>query len=149
MTDAKHQIVLVAEDNSGDYHLIKLALKEVGLSDALHLASNGVTALEFLRKEGKHADSPDPDLILLDLNLPMKNGFETLQEIKADSRLRRIPVVVFTGSSSYDDVRRSYDLDVNGFVTKPTSFKEFKSVIQSITRFWLTHRLEPRGQTHD
>jgi CheY-like chemotaxis protein len=104
----------------------------------LHWAKDGVEALEFLRREGKYAKAPRPDIILLDLNLPKKDGREVLAVIKSDDRLKQIPVVVLTTSKAEEDVLRSYELHANCYVTKPVDLEKFIVVVQSIDRFWLS-----------
>jgi chemotaxis family two-component system response regulator Rcp1 len=114
------------------------ALKEAKVLNRLSVATDGVEAMDFLRRQGKYADSPRPDLILLDLNLPRKDGREVLAEIKADPALRRIPIVVLTTSRAEIDVIQAYDLHANCYITKPVDFKQFVHVVQSIEDFWLT-----------
>lgn len=129
---------LLVEDNPGDVRLTREALKECKLYNNLSVVGDGVEALAFLRREGKYADAPRPDVILLDLNLPRKGGREVLAEIKADPILKRIPVVVITSSEAEQDVLASYDLHVNCYVTKPVDLDQFIKVVQSISTFWLT-----------
>jgi CheY-like chemotaxis protein len=130
--------ILLVEDNPGDVRLTKEALREGKVYNNLHWAKDGVEALEFLRREGKHADAPRPDIILLDLNLPKKDGREVLSEIKNDDQLKHIPVVVLTTSKAEEDVLRSYELHANCYVTKPVDLEKFILVVKSIDRFWLT-----------
>jgi two-component system, chemotaxis family, response regulator Rcp1 len=130
--------ILLVEDNPGDMRLTQEALKEGKVYNNLHWAKDGVEALEFLRRTGKHANSPRPDIILLDLNLPRKDGREVLEEIKRDGELKHIPVVVLTTSKAEEDVARSYELHANCYVTKPVDLEKFISVVQAIDRFWLT-----------
>lgn len=130
--------ILLVEDNPGDERLTREALKEGKVYSNLHWAKDGVEALEFLRREGRFKDAPRPDIILLDLNLPKKDGREVLSEIKADDALKRIPVVVLTTSKAEEDVLRSYQLHANCYVTKPVDLEQFIKVIQSIETFWLT-----------
>jgi two-component system, chemotaxis family, response regulator Rcp1 len=130
--------ILLVEDNPGDVRLTKEALKEGKVYNNLHWARDGVEALEFLKREGKHAKAPRPDIILLDLNLPKKDGREVLELIKKDSVLKHIPVVVLTTSKAEEDVLRSYELHANCYVTKPVDLEKFIQVVQSIDRFWLT-----------
>ena len=130
--------ILLVEDNPGDVRLTKEALKEGKVYNNLHWAKDGVEALEFLKREGKHAKAPRPDIILLDLNLPKKDGREVLAVIKKDSELKHIPVVVLTTSKADEDVLRSYELHANCYVTKPVDLEKFIQVVQSIDRFWLT-----------
>jgi chemotaxis family two-component system response regulator Rcp1 len=130
--------ILLVEDNPGDVRLTTEALKDGKVSNRLHVAKDGVEALAFLRQEDPHADAPRPDLILLDLNLPKKDGREVLEEIKADEHLRRIPVVVLTTSSSEQDILRTYDLHANCYITKPVDLEQFIKVVKGIEDFWLT-----------
>lgn len=130
--------ILLIEDNPGDVRLTKEALKEGKVYNNLHWAKDGVEALEFLQRQGKHAKSPRPDLILLDLNLPKKDGREVLSVIKRDHELKQIPVVVLTTSKAEEDVLKSYELHANCYVTKPVDLEKFIHVVQSIDRFWLT-----------
>jgi CheY-like chemotaxis protein len=130
--------ILLVEDNPGDMRLTKEALKEGKVYNNLHWVKDGVDALEFLRREGKHAKAPRPDIILLDLNLPKKDGREVLSVIKNDDQLKHIPVVVLTTSKAEEDVVRSYNLHANCYVTKPVDLEKFISVVHAIDRFWLT-----------
>jgi two-component system, chemotaxis family, response regulator Rcp1 len=130
--------ILLVEDNPGDVRLTKEALKEGKVYNNLHWAKDGVEALELLRQQGKHAGAPRPDIILLDLNLPKKDGREVLAVIKTDSELKHIPVVVLTTSKAEEDVLKSYALHANCYVTKPVDLEKFIQVVQSIDRFWLT-----------
>ena len=114
------------------------ALHEAKVRNRLSVVEDGVEALEFLRRQGRHADAPRPDLILLDLNLPRKDGRQVLQEIKTDDSLKRIPVVILTTSKSEEDVLRAYDLHANCYITKPVDFNRFMEVVRSIEDFWLT-----------
>jgi CheY-like chemotaxis protein len=126
------------EDNSGDARLTLEALKETALYNKLQHVVDGVEALAYLRREGRHAHATRPDLILLDLNLPRKDGREVLEEIKADQDLRRIPVVVLTTSQSEDDISKAYDLNANCYVAKPVDLDHFIKVVRIIEEFWLT-----------
>ncbi len=130
--------ILLVEDNPGDVELIREALSESKVRNELHVVSDGVQAMEFLRGEGNYADAPCPDLILLDLNLPKKSGREVLEEIKTDPKLSKIPVVILTSSKEEEDVCRSYRLRANCYVTKPVDFEQFMNVVRSIEDFWLT-----------
>jgi two-component system, chemotaxis family, response regulator Rcp1 len=130
--------VLLVEDNPGDVRLTKEALKEGKLLNQLTVVGDGVEALSFLRREGKYADALQPELILLDLNLPKKDGREVLAEIKADPNLRRIPVVVLTTSSAEEDILRIYDLHANCYITKPVDLEQFMGVVKSIEDFWVS-----------
>jgi two-component system, chemotaxis family, response regulator Rcp1 len=130
--------ILLVEDNPGDVRLTKEALREGKVYNNLHWAKDGVEALEFLRREGRHAKAPRPDIILLDLNLPKKDGREVLEIIKGDEALKHIPVVVLTTSKAEEDVAKSYALHANCYVTKPVDLEKFIVVVKSIDRFWLT-----------
>ena len=138
--------ILLVEDNPGDYRLTQEALHEGKVYNNLHWAKDGVEALDFLNQRGKHAAAPRPDIILLDLNLPKKDGREVLSEIKADADLKAIPVVILTTSKAEEDVLRSYDLHANCYVTKPVDLDKFIVVVQSIDRFWLTIATLPPGR---
>ena len=142
--------VLLVEDDPGDVVLIREAFEHNKVYNALHVVSDGVQALEFLRHEGEYANAPRPDLMLLDLNLPRKDGREVLAEIKSDPALRSIPVVVLTTSKAEEDILRSYDLHANAYVTKPVDFNRFIEVVRQIDEFFVTvvklpgHRPPPR-----
>jgi len=139
--------ILLVEDNPGDVRLTKEALKEGKVYSNLHTVKDGVEAMEFLRRGGKHQGAPRPDIILLDLNLPKKDGREVLQDIKNDAELKRIPVVVLTTSKAEEDVLRTYNLHANCYVTKPVDLEKFIVVVKSIDAFWLTVvTLPPNGQ---
>ena len=129
--------ILLVEDNPGDVRLTQEALKDAKVRNTLHVAMDGVAALAFLRQEGKYAAVPRPDLILLDLNLPKKNGREVLEEIKQDDALRHIPVVILTTSQAEPDIAESYRLHANAYVTKPVDLEQFLTVVKSIEQFWL------------
>jgi two-component system, chemotaxis family, response regulator Rcp1 len=145
MTDPSPIDILLVEDNPGDVRLTVEALKEGKVRNRLSVVEDGVEALAFLRQEGKYADAPRPDVILLDLNLPRKDGRVVLAEIKADEGLRRIPVVVLTTSSSEQDILRSYDLHANCYITKPVDLEQFIEVVKGIEDFWLTIVKLPTG----
>lgn len=130
--------VLLVEDNPGDVRLTKEALKEGRLLNNVSVVGDGVEALSFLRRQGKYAEASAPDLILLDLNLPKKDGREVLAEIKADPRLRRIPVVVLTTSSAEEDILKTYDLHANCYITKPVDLEQFMRVVKLIEDFWVS-----------
>ncbi len=139
--------ILLVEDNPGDERLTREALKEGKVYNNLHWVKDGVEAMEFLRRTGRYAEAPRPDIILLDLNLPKKDGREVLQEIKTDTDLKRIPVVVLTTSKAEEDVLRTYNLHANCYVTKPVDLEKFIVVVKSIDVFWLTVvTLPPNGQ---
>ena len=130
--------ILLVEDNPGDVRLETEALKEGKIFNRLSVVRDGAEAMEFLRKKGKFVDVETPDLILLDLNLPKKDGREVLAEIKADDDLRRIPVVVLTTSRSEEDVLRSYNLHANAYIVKPLDLDQFINAVRKIEDFWLT-----------
>lgn len=137
-TTARPIEILLVEDNPGDVRLTMEALKEDKLHNRLHVVGDGIEALAWLRQEGPYADSPRPDIILLDLNLPKKDGREVLSEVKADEELRRIPVVVLTTSRAEEDVLRAYNYNANCYITKPVDLEQFIKVVKSIQNFWLT-----------
>ncbi|MDP5337620.1 MAG: response regulator, partial [Nodularia sp. (in: cyanobacteria)] len=128
--------VLLVEDNPGDAQLTRIALEDSKISVNLNVVEDGVEAMEFLRKQGNYANAPHPDIVLLDLNLPRKDGREVLAEIKADQNFRRIPVVVLTTSQSEEDILKAYNLSANCFITKPVDFDQFVKIVQSIENFW-------------
>ncbi len=130
--------ILLVEDNAGDVRLTQEALREGKVKNNLTVARDGEEALRILRREGEHANAATPDLILLDLNLPKKDGREVLQVIKADPMLRVIPVVVLTTSSAEVDILKSYQLHANCYIAKPVDLEQFISVVRSIDEFWLT-----------
>jgi chemotaxis family two-component system response regulator Rcp1 len=130
--------ILLVEDNPGDVRLTIEALKEDKLQNNLHVVKDGIEAMAFLCQEGEYADAPRPDLILLDLNLPKKDGREVLEEIKADESLKRIPVVILTTSQAEEDILKTYDLHANCYITKPVNLDQFIKVVRSIEEFWLT-----------
>ena len=130
--------ILLVEDNPGDVRLTREALRDGKVRNHLSVVSDGVEALEFVRQEGKFADAPRPGLILLDLNLPRKDGRQVLAEIKSDPNLSRIPVVILTTSQSDEDILKTYGLHANAYVTKPVDLEQFLKVVQSIEDFWLT-----------
>lgn len=130
--------ILLVEDNPADVRLTQEALKEAKMHHELHVVMDGVAAMNFLRQRGEYANVPKPDLILLDLNLPKKDGREVLEEIKMDSELKRVPVVVLTTSRAEEDIIKSYNLHANCYVTKPVDLDQFSKIVQSIEDFWLT-----------
>jgi CheY-like chemotaxis protein len=130
--------VLLVEDNPGDARLTRLALEEGKMCINLKVVEDGVEALAFLRQEGKYADAPHPDLVLLDLNLPKKSGLEVLAEIKEDKRLKRLPVVILTTSQAEEDIVKAYNLYANCFITKPVDFSQFVTIVKSVEEFWFT-----------
>ena len=130
--------ILLVEDTPGDVRLTKEALKDGKVLNKLHTVEDGIEALAFLNQEGKYVDAPRPELILLDLNLPKKDGRDVLAEIKGNGDLKRIPVVVLTTSRSEEDILKSYDLNANCYITKPVDLDQFISVVRSINEFWLS-----------
>jgi chemotaxis family two-component system response regulator Rcp1 len=136
--------ILLVEDSLGDVRLTREAFKDAKVHISMHVASDGVEAMAFLKREGKHADAPRPDLILLDLNLPKKDGREVLAEIKESPSLKSIPVVILTTSESEADILRSYQLHANCYITKPVGLDGFLKVVQSIDNFWLSVVKLPR-----
>ena len=145
MTGSAIEILLV-EDNPGDARLAVEALREAKVGNRLNVVQDGVEAVAFLRREGRYAQAPRPDLILLDLNLPKKDGREVLAEIKADADLKRIPVVVLTTSKAEQDILRMYELHANCYITKPVDLDQFMNVVRSIEEFWLTVVKLPTAQ---
>ena len=130
--------ILLAEDNPGDVKLTEKALERGKLVNNLHVVTDGVEALAFLRQEGEYAEEPRPDLVLLDLNMPRKDGREVLEDMKADEDLRRIPVVVLTSSDAEEDIVQSYDLHANAYLTKPVDFDGLLEIVNSLEEFWLS-----------
>lgn len=129
--------ILLVEDNPGDSRLVIEAFRDSETLNNLHTVDDGEEAMSFLLQEGKYADAPRPDLILLDLNLPKKDGREVLAEIKGDSELRRIPVVIMTMSSAEEDILNTYNLHVNSYITKPVDLDNFMNMFKSVEEFWL------------
>ncbi|MBI5178999.1 MAG: response regulator [Nitrospinae bacterium] len=137
--------ILLVEDNPGDVRLTREAMKECKLLNNLHTVKDGEEAMDFLLQRGDYKDAPRPDLILLDLNLPRRDGREVLGDIKKDDRFKRIPVVVLTSSNEERDVFQSYNLYANCYITKPIDMEKFLQVIQSIEHFWLSVVKLPNG----
>jgi len=138
--------ILLAEDDEIDVKFIKRAFARVWREQCIHVVSNGEEALAFLYRQGKYGDAPRPDLILLDLNMPRKNGFEVLEEIKQSKELMHIPVVVLTTSKDEESVKQSYALHANSYITKPTTFEELQRVVQMVVDYWMgTSRIPPRN----
>jgi len=137
--------ILLVEDNPGDVMLVEEVLSDSKVWNRLHVVSDGEQAMEFVRRQGKHAGAPRPDIILLDLNLPKKSGREVLREVKTHPDLKSIPVVVLTSSKSHDDVVKSYELHANAYILKPVDFHQFMKVMRAIEDFWfVTVKLPPR-----
>lgn len=130
--------ILLVEDNPGDIQLTKEALAETKILTNLYTVGDGVEALDFLYKKGGFKDKPRPDIIILDLNLPLKDGREVLEIIKQDDDLKRIPVVILTSSKAEEDIVRSYNLHANCYITKPLDFERFIHIVQNIEQFWFT-----------
>jgi len=130
--------VLLVEDDPGDVLMTREALAESKVMNGLHVVSDGVEALKFLRNESPYEDAPRPGLVLLDLNLPRKDGREVLAEVKADPDLRRIPIVVLTTSQAEEDVLRSYDLHANAYISKPVDFDRFVDVVRQVDSFYIS-----------
>ena len=130
--------ILLAEDNPGDVRLTQEGFRGGPLTSTLHVVEDGVEALDFLFQRNDYADAPRPDIVLLDLNLPRKNGHEILEELRAAPNHRDIPVIVLSGSDSKEDIYRSYDLFANGYLAKPVDPDEFIEMIRSLERFWLS-----------
>lgn len=143
--NAKPIELLLVEDNPGDVRLTREALKQGKVWNNLHVVEDGEAALEFVHREGRFAQAPRPDLILLDLNLPKKNGREVLALIKGDESLRRIPIVILTTSQAETDIVKAYELNANCYITKPVDLNQFIEVVRAIEDFWLTVvKLPPR-----
>ena len=141
--------ILLVEDNPGDVRLTQEVLRDGKVRNNMSVVMDGVDAISFLQQTGEYAGAPRPDIILLDLNLPKKDGREVLAEIKADPDLKHIPVVVLTTSSAEQDIFRSYDLHANCYITKPVDLDQFIRVIRSIEDFWLTIVKLPRSEEDD
>jgi len=130
--------ILLVEDNPGDVRLTQEAARETKVHNNIHVVTNGLDAMAFLRHEGRFGSVPRPDLILLDLNMPGMDGREVLRRVKADENLRRIPVVIITSSQAEEDILRAYDLQASCYVTKPVDLDQFIKVVKNIENFWLT-----------
>jgi two-component system, chemotaxis family, response regulator Rcp1 len=137
--------ILLVEDNMGDIELEREALGMGKLHNTLHVVQDGVAAMDFLRKLGKYGKSPRPDLIILDLNLPKKDGRQVLAEIKEDEDLKRIPVIILTSSRAEEDILKTYNLHANCYIAKPIDLHQFLHVVQSIEEFWLSIVVLPNG----
>lgn len=137
-TESKPIEILMVEDNAADVRLTTEAFRDTGTHNRLNVVGDGEEAMDFLRREGRYSDAARPDLILLDLNLPRKDGREVLKEIKQDPDLKRIPVVVITTSDNEKDILKAYDMHVNAYITKPVDFDKFVSIVGAIEDFWLT-----------
>ncbi len=131
--------ILLVEDNAGDVFLFKSSLGQSQVPHILHQVDDGEAAMAFLYQQAEYSDAPRPHLVVLDLNLPRKDGREVLAELKADPVLKKIPVIVMTGSTAKQDILKSYELSANCYITKPTALRDFKGVVQSLEEFWLHH----------
>ena len=151
MTTASRPIeILLIEDNPGDVRLTREALEDAKVLNALTVVSDGVDAMAFLRRQGKYHRAARPHLILLDLNLPKKDGREVITEIKQDPTLKSIPVVILTSSKAEEDIVKTYGLGANCYVTKPVDLERFLTVVRAVERFWLTIvELPPQGAQDD
>lgn len=144
MTEQAEPIeILLAEDNPGDVKLTQKALETGRIQNTLHVVTDGVEAMQFLKQEGEYADAPRPDLFLLDLNMPRKSGREVLEELQEHETLPRIPVVVLTSSEAEEDIVDSYDRHANAYLTKPVDFDGFVDIVSRIEAFWLTVVKQP------
>ncbi len=130
--------ILLVEDNPGDVRLTREALKDAKVLNDVHVVQDGVEAMQFLHREGKFVNVPTPDMILLDLNLPRKDGREVLAEVKADPKLKRIPVVILTTSKADEDIIRTYNLHANAYITKPVDLNRFIEIIHTLEEFWFS-----------
>ena len=137
-TKPKTATILLVEDNPGDAELAREALENSKFINQLHVAEDGVQAMAFLHRQEPYTDAPRPDIILLDLNLPKKDGREVLAEIKSDEKLKTIPVVILTSSKADEDVIRSYELHANCYITKPLDISRFFDVVKNIKEFWMS-----------
>jgi len=141
--------ILLIEDNPGDVRLTIEALKESKIMNNMHVADDGIEALSFLKKEGIYKDKPRPDLIILDLNLPKKDGREVLGEIKSDDSLKQIPIVILTTSEAEEDIIKSYELHANCYITKPVNMEQFIKVVSSVGEFWFSIVMLPPGDVFE
>jgi len=141
--------ILLVEDSPSDVRLTQEAFWAARISNTLHVVQDGISALKFLQQNPPYEKSPRPDLILLDLNLPKKDGREVLKEIKSDSNLRQIPLVVLTTSTDEHDVLRSYDLHANAYLVKPIDVQNFIKMVQSLEQFWLSFVKLPPKKIHE
>ena len=143
----KSIIILLVEDNPGDVDLSREALETSKVRNTLHVVGDGEAAMAFLRHTGQYADAPCPDLVLLDLNLPKKDGRAVLAEIKSDKDLQRIPVVILTSSQAEEDILKTYNLHANCYITKPIDLNQFIKVVQAIEEFWFNIVKLPPNET--
>ena len=139
MTDSGKPVeILLAEDNPGDAKLTQKAFEQGNILNNLHIVENGVEAMDFLNQRGEYEAKPRPDLVLLDLNMPRKDGWDVLEEINEDPELRRLPVIVLTSSEAEADIVKSYELQANAYLTKPVDYSGFMDVVRSLEEFWLS-----------
>jgi len=138
--------ILLVEDNPADIRLTQVAIKNSKIANNLHVVNDGMEAMSFLKKEENYKDKPKPDLILLDLNLPRKNGFEVLSDIKNDPELRRIPVVILSISDAEEDLLKTYNLHANCYIKKPVDIIEFEKIVKSIGNFWFSIVILPNNK---
>lgn len=139
MTDDGQPVdILLAEDNPGDAKLTEKAFEQGSILNNLHIVEDGVEAMKYLRQEDDYRETSRPDLVLLDLNMPRKDGWEVLEDLKEDPKLRRIPVIVLTSSEAEEDIVKSYELRANAYMTKPVDFDGFMDVVKSFEEFWLS-----------
>jgi CheY-like chemotaxis protein len=140
--------ILLVEDSLADIEFTREGLAELRFANTLHVVKDGDAAVDFLRRRGEYAGAPEPGLVLLDLNLPRKHGFEVLREIKTDGALRHIPVIVLSTSSAEQDIKQSYALNANSFVTKPVELDNYLAVIRAIKEFWLDTARLPKSEAN-
>jgi CheY-like chemotaxis protein len=138
VTRVRRMRILMVEDNRDDVELVREAFKDLKTDVEVYVAENGVEAMSFLRREGKYANAPHPHIVVLDLNLPKKNGHEVLAEIKSDEELRRIPVVIMTTSDHKGDIKRAYDSHANCYIVKAANFNESVKTVKSLQNFWFS-----------
>jgi two-component system, chemotaxis family, response regulator Rcp1 len=136
--DTRAVQILMVEDNPADARLVREVMRDSKMLNEIHWVGDGVEAMAFLRRQGKYATVPRPNLIFLDLNMPRKDGREVLREVKSDADLRRIPVVVMTSSQAEEDIARAYDQHANCYVRKPIDFEQFHKVVKTLENFWFT-----------
>ena len=139
MTDAGQPAeILLAEDNPGDARLTEKAFDRGNIINNLHVVENGIEAMKFLNREGEYREKPRPDLVLLDLNMPGKDGWAVLEEVQDDPELARIPIIVLTSSEAEEDIVKSYELQANAYLTKPVDFQGFLEIVDGFEEFWLS-----------
>ena len=139
MTDAGQPVeILLAEDNPGDARLTEKAFDRGNVVNNLHVVENGIETMKFLTREGEYREKPRPDIVLLDLNMPGKDGWEVLEEVRDDPELARIPVIVLTSSEAEKDIVKSYELQANAYLTKPVDFQGFLEIVDGFEQFWLS-----------